>query len=65
MSEIPHPFVKETMKLLENESEETKTKIGFIHLNHTNPLLDSSSQASKTVLEKGFRIMRYKQKIEL
>jgi pyrroloquinoline quinone biosynthesis protein B len=65
MSEIPHPFVKETMKLLENESEAIKSKIGFIHLNHTNPLLDSSSQASKTVLKKGFRIMRYKQKIEL
>jgi len=65
MSEIPHPFVKETMKLLENESEETKSKIGFIHLNHTNPLLDSSSQASKIVLEKGFKVMRYKQKIEM
>ena len=28
------------MRLLENESQETKYKIGFIHLNHTNPLLD-------------------------
>jgi pyrroloquinoline quinone biosynthesis protein B len=39
MSEIPHPFVSETMRLLSDESILLKKKIKFIHLNHTNPLL--------------------------
>ena len=37
MSEIPHPFITETLKLFENESREVKNKIYFIHFNHTNP----------------------------
>lgn len=39
ISEVPHPLVSETMELFKNEKEEIKSKIFFIHLNHTNPLL--------------------------
>jgi len=39
MEEIPHPFVSETMELFETESTDTKKKLHFIHLNHSNPLL--------------------------
>jgi pyrroloquinoline quinone biosynthesis protein B len=39
MEEVPHPFVVETIKLFENAPAATKTKIHFIHLNHTNRLL--------------------------
>jgi pyrroloquinoline quinone biosynthesis protein B len=35
MSEIPHPFVVETMQRLTKQ----RAKVRFIHLNHTNPLL--------------------------
>ena len=35
ISEIPHPFVIETMEMLTKENEEEKSKIKFIHLNHT------------------------------
>ncbi len=58
MAEIPHPFVPETIALFENVSPEEKAKIYFIHLNHTNPLLDPTSQASQTVIEEGFHIAR-------
>lgn len=58
ISEIPHPFVIETMKLFEKYSKEIKSKIYFIHLNHTNPLLDSNSIESNLVKEKGFNIAR-------
>jgi len=45
MNEVPHPLVRETMSLFQFESEETKRKINFIHLNHTNPLLyDTTKQ---------------------
>jgi pyrroloquinoline quinone biosynthesis protein B len=39
MSEVPHPLVTETIELFKSESAETKSKIHFIHFNHTNPLL--------------------------
>lgn len=55
MSEVPHPFVSETMKLFEDESLSEKSKIHFIHFNHTNPLLFSDPK-KKEVLRKGFEI---------
>lgn len=65
ISEIPHPFVTETMGLLENETKKQKTKIKFIHLNHTNPLLDSFSLESNTLIKNGFSIAKFKELISL
>ena len=56
MSLIPHPFIEESMKRFERLSEKDKTKIYFIHFNHTNPVLQKSSSARKEVIAKGFRI---------
>ena len=39
MSEIPHPFVAETISLFSTLSDSVKRKIKFIHFNHTNPLI--------------------------
>lgn len=58
ITEIPHPFVIETMELFNEFSIREKQKIHFIHMNHTNPLLDSNSIESKTVISKGFNIAR-------
>ncbi|SHG15017.1 MBL fold metallo-hydrolase [Pedobacter caeni] len=65
ISEIPHPFVVESMKLFESLPKSEKDKVHFIHLNHTNPLLDLKSPQTKTVLEKGFHIARFNQVFEL
>jgi len=56
MSEIPHPFVEETMKLLKNLPAAEKAKVYFIHLNHTNPLLNPASEAYREVLQNGFHV---------
>jgi pyrroloquinoline quinone biosynthesis protein B len=56
ISEIPHPFVIESMKLFEGFSKEEKSKIYFIHLNHTNPLLDSNSSEYKDLISKGYNV---------
>lgn len=56
ISEIPHPFVIESMKLFEGVSKEEKSKIYFIHLNHTNPLLDSNSSEYKDLISKGYNV---------
>ncbi len=56
MSEIPHPFVEESMALFSVLSDSNKAKVHFIHLNHTNPLLIDGSIAQKEVVKKGFNI---------
>jgi pyrroloquinoline quinone biosynthesis protein B len=65
MSEIPHPFVIETVKLFENLDIREKRKITFIHFNHTNPLLDLNSPESDSVLEKGFNIATFGEEFAL
>ena len=65
ISEIPHPFVIETMELFKNQPEAIRNKIHFIHLNHTNPLLNPESKQSKEVLAKGFHIARINDIIKL
>lgn len=56
ISEIPHPTVEESMKIFEHLTAEEKGHIYFIHFNHTNPLLDSNSQAYSQVIKNGFNI---------
>jgi pyrroloquinoline quinone biosynthesis protein B len=58
MSEIPHPFVEETMDLFKDLSKEDKDKIYFIHFNHTNPLLIDGSEAQNIVLQNGYNIAK-------
>ncbi|AWX43549.1 hypothetical protein HME9304_00538 [Flagellimonas maritima] len=65
ISEIPHPFIIESMKLFKDLPVAEKKKIHFIHFNHTNPLLDLDSEQSKAVLEKHFNIAAFKQVITL
>ena len=65
ISEIPHPFIIETMALFKEENNSEKSKINFIHLNHTNPLLDTNSAAFKKVKESGFNTAKYKDILNL
>jgi pyrroloquinoline quinone biosynthesis protein B len=58
MSEIPHPFVEESMELFSELPENDKQKVHFIHFNHTNPLLIEGSTAQKEVLKKGFNLAK-------
>ena len=58
MSEIPHPFVEESMALFAQLSEEDRAKINFIHFNHTNPLLFNNTAETKSVKDAGFKISR-------
>ena len=55
ISEIPHPLVQETMKLFERASA-LKSKIHFIHFNHTNPLLRTTEE-KKDLEQAGFKIV--------
>lgn len=57
MSEVPHPFVKETMQLFAKEDVATRNKVCFIHCNHSNPLL-YNRQKRKEVTKQGFLIAK-------
>jgi pyrroloquinoline quinone biosynthesis protein B len=55
MSDIPHPFIVETMALFSEKAPGTKIKIKFIHLNHSNPAL-SNQDTLNLIKEKGFEV---------
>ena len=56
MSKIPHPLVTETMDLLDHLPSEDHAKVWFIHMNHTNPLLNRDSEQHQYVLGRGFNV---------
>ena len=65
MTEVPHPFIDETVALFKNETLATKNKVIFIHFNHTNPALQKDSKERKQVEELGFRFANEGEDFEL
>lgn len=55
MTEVPHPFIQETVNLFKNETLTTKNKVIFIHFNHTNPALQENSKERKAIEKLGFK----------
>ena len=58
MSKIPHPFTTQTTTLFENEDLETKSKIYFIHFNHSNPTIKDSHKLKDSIMNLGFRFAK-------
>ncbi len=56
ISQIPHPFVIESLEKFKDLDKENKNKVIFIHFNHTNPIIDTSSKEAQKVMKAGFRI---------
>ena len=65
ISEIPHPFVTESMDLFDSIDIKEKNKIYFIHLNHTNPLINKESDQYKLVRNKGYNVAEEGMKLNL
>lgn len=65
IKQIPHPFVVESMARFSNLEASEKNKIHFIHLNHTNPLLNRKSKAYRTVVENGYNVANFQQTFRL
>ncbi len=65
MSLIPHPFMEESMALFDTIPEEEKSKVFFIHFNHTNPVLQKESKAREEVEKRGFQVAEEGQIFEL
>jgi pyrroloquinoline quinone biosynthesis protein B len=65
MADIPHPFIEESMALFEPLPPQKKSKIRFLHLNHTNPALAPESDARRHVEKMGYRIAEQMETFEL
>ena len=64
MSEIPHPFVEESIALFKDLPDSEKAKVHFIHFNHTNPLILNSPERKK-VEALGYKVAFEGMKIRL
>jgi pyrroloquinoline quinone biosynthesis protein B len=56
MTEVPHPFIEESLTRFATLSAKERAKIHFVHLNHTNPALDPASDAFRRVRDAGMAI---------
>jgi len=65
MSEVPHPFIIETVDLFKNESLTTKNKVIFIHFNHTNPALQPNSKERNELTLLGYKFATEGERFEL
>jgi len=65
ISQIPHPFIIETLELLSEISDSEKEKVYFIHFNHTNPVLKKDSGVEAKIEDAGFKVAQYGARIEL
>lgn len=58
ISEIPHPFIIESMERFKDLPSQEKSKIYFIHFNHTNPVLDPHSIEYRQINDNGFNVSK-------
>ncbi len=58
MQEVPHPFIEETMNLLSTLSDKDKSKVHFIHMNHTNPALIGDSATINEIEGNHFHVAK-------
>ena len=65
MSEIPHPFMEESMALFSALDSSNRAKIHFIHFNHSNPVLNPDSSALSAIKQQGYHLAVEGMDIEL
>ncbi len=65
MSEVPHPFIAESLARFAALPERERRKIVFVHLNHTNPAGTPGSNAERAVLTMGMRVAKEREQVGL
>ena len=58
MSQIPHPFIVESLSRFAPLADADRSKIRFIHLNHSNPAIREGSSAARIIDEAGCHVAR-------
>jgi pyrroloquinoline quinone biosynthesis protein B len=57
MSQVPHPFIVETLARIAPLPEAERAKVVFTHLNHSNPATDPTSDAAAAVRAAGSSVL--------
>ena len=65
MSEIPHPFITESMQRFLKLPASERGKLHFIHLNHSNPALQASSPAVEAIHQAGMHVAQQASRFSL
>ena len=65
IEKIPHPSIKDSMLITQQNTFKEKNKIYFTHLNHTNKVLDEKSEEYNNVITSGYNILKDKQTFNL
>ena len=65
MSDVPHPFVEESIMRFKSLAVEEKSKIYFINLNHTNPARDANFDDRRAIEEKGYHFATFGMRFSL
>ncbi|MFN2251155.1 MAG: MBL fold metallo-hydrolase [Anaerolineae bacterium] len=63
--DVPHPTVRSTMDLLAGESPDVRSRVRFLHLNHTNPALRPDSPEARDIAARGFSVAEEGERIRL
>ncbi len=58
MSEVPHPFIAESLARFASLPAAQRTKVVFVHLNHTNPAATPGSAAQLAIERAGMRVAK-------
>ena len=65
MREVPHPFITESLDRFATLPAATRSRVRFIHLNHTNPALVKSSPERLRIERSGARVAAAGERVEL
>ena len=65
MSGFPHPFITTSMDRFSRLEPGVRSRIRFIHLNHTNPALRNESDARAEIDRRGFAVAEEDEMFEL
>ena len=65
MAEVPHPFISESVLLLQHLTPENRNKVHFIHLNHSNPTRNKTNPGRMAIEASGFRFAEFGQRFTL
>lgn len=65
MSEVPHPFISESLIRFAALPAKERAKVVFVHLNHTNPAATPGSAAQRQIEKAGMRVAREGERLPL
>ena len=56
IKDIPHPFIKDSMKVFSLLEVVDRKKVYFTHLNHTNPAINALSPQRLEIVDQGYNV---------